>query len=165
MTGRNMGGGSTLTLQLAGTLYADRRDISFRRKFVELWWALQLERRFSKQEILEMYMNRMIMGPGVYGVEAASKYFFGHSAKDVSIAESAILVIQLSSPTRYNPLRNPNVARDRSREVLNQMIELGYVTKDAADESFALYWDNYDYTRVASGAFYARDDKAPWFSE
>lgn len=165
VTGRNMGGGSTLTLQLAGTLYADRRDISFRRKFVELWWALQLERRFSKQEILEMYMNRMIMGPGVYGVEAASKYFFGHSAKDVSIAESAILVIQLSSPTRYNPLRNPNVARDRSREVLNQMIELGYVTKDAADESFALYWDNYDYTRVASGAFYARDDKAPWFSE
>ena len=60
ITGRNLGGGSTITLQLSGTLYADRRDISFRRKFVELWWALQLERRFSKQEILEMYMNRKI---------------------------------------------------------------------------------------------------------
>jgi len=165
ITGKNLGGGSTITLQLAGTLYADRRDISFRRKFVELWWALQLERRFSKQEILEMYMNRMIMGPGVYGVEAASKYFFGHSAKDITIAEAAILVIQLSSPTRYNPIRNPNIARERSREVLNQMIELGYVDAEEADTSFALHWDNYDYTRVANDAFYARDDKAPWFSE
>ncbi|MDX9897606.1 MAG: PBP1A family penicillin-binding protein [Spirochaetia bacterium] len=165
VTRKNMGGGSTLTLQLSGTLYADRRDISFKRKFVELWWALQLERRFSKQEILEMYMNRMIMGPGVYGVEAASKYFFGHSAKTLSIAESAILVIQLSSPTKYNPIRNPNIARERSREVLDQMINLGYVGQDEADNSFALYWDNYDYTRVASAAFYSRDDKAPWFSE
>lgn len=165
ITGKNLGGGSTITLQLSGTLYADRRDISLKRKFVELWWALQLERRFSKQEILEMYMNRMIMGPGVYGVEAASKYFFGHSAKDITIAEAAILVIQLASPTRYNPIRNPNIARERSREVLNQMIELGYVDQEAADTSFALHWDNYDYTRVANDAFYARDDKAPWFSE
>ncbi|OHD10557.1 MAG: penicillin-binding protein [Spirochaetes bacterium GWB1_48_6] len=165
ITGKNLGGGSTITLQLSGTLYADRRDISFRRKFVELWWALQLERRFSKQEILEMYMNRMIMGPGVYGVEAASKYFFGHSARDITIAEAAILVIQLASPTRYNPIRNPNIARERSREVLNQMIELGYVDEEAANTSFALHWDNYDYTRVANDSFYARDDKAPWFSE
>ncbi len=162
---KNMGGGSTITLQLAGTLYADRRDISFRRKFVELWWALQLERRFTKQEILELYINRMIMGPGVYGVEAASKYFFGHSARSISIAESAILVIQLSSPTRYNPIKNPNIARDRSKEVLNQMVDLGYISKEAAEDSFARYWDNYDYTRVASSAFYNRDDKAPWFSE
>lgn len=165
ITGRNLGGGSTITLQLAGTLYADRRDISFRRKFVELWWALQLERRFSKQEILEMYMNRMIMGPGVYGVEAASKYFFGKSAKNITVAESAILVIQLSSPTRFNPIRNPNIARERSREVLNQMVELGFVSREEVDDSFALYWDNYDYTRVANAAFFSRDDKAPWFSE
>ena len=165
ITGRNLGGGSTITLQLSGTLYADRRDISFRRKFIELWWALQLERRFSKQEILEMYMNRMIMGPGVYGVEAASKYFFGKSAKNISVAESAILVIQLSSPTRYNPIRNPNIARERSREVLDQMVELGFVSRAEADDSFALYWDNYDYTRVANSAFFSRDDKAPWFSE
>ncbi|HSV56289.1 MAG TPA: transglycosylase domain-containing protein, partial [Magnetospirillaceae bacterium] len=91
LTGRNLGGGSTITQQLAGTLYADRTDISLRRKIVELWWALQLERRFSKQEILEMYLNRMIMGPGVFGVEAASKFFFGHSAREVSVAEAAVL--------------------------------------------------------------------------
>ena len=165
LTHRHLGGGSTITQQLAGTLYADRTDISLRRKLVELWWALQLERRFSKQEILEMYLNRMIMGPGVYGVEAASKFFFGHSAREVSVAEAAILVIQLSSPTRYNPFRNPTLARDRSREILDQMVELGYVTKETADDAFADYWENFDYTRAASSAFFMRDDKAPWFSE
>ena len=165
VTGRNMGGGSTITLQLATNIYADKTDISFRRKLVELWWALQLERRFTKQEILEMYMNRMIMGPGVYGVEAASQYFFGHSAREVTLAESAILVIQLSGPTLYNPIRNPNIARERSREILDQMVEMGYASAEEADESFALYWDNFDYRRVASAAFYDRDDKAPWFSE
>ncbi len=165
ITRRNLGGGSTITQQLAGTLYADRTDISLRRKIVELWWALQLERRFSKQEILEMYLNRMIMGPGVYGVEAASKFFFGHSAREVSVAEAAILVIQLSSPTRYNPFRNPTIARERSREILDQMILLGYVDREAADDAFASYWENFDYTRTATSAFYMRDDKAPWFSE
>ncbi|HRY81944.1 MAG TPA: transglycosylase domain-containing protein, partial [Spirochaetia bacterium] len=165
ITRRNLGGGSTITQQLAGTLYADRTDISLRRKIVELWWALQLERRFSKQEILEMYLNRMIMGPGVYGVEAASKFFFGHSAREVSVAEAAILVIQLSSPTRYNPFRNPTLARERSREILDQMISLDYIEKETADDAFASYWENFDYTRTATSAFYMRDDKAPWFSE
>ena len=165
ITRKNLGGGSTITQQLAGTLYADRTDISLRRKLVELWWALQLERRFSKQEILEMYLNRMIMGPGVYGVEAASKFFFGHSAREVSVAEAAILVIQLSSPTRYNPFRNPKLARDRSREILDQMVSLSYISKETADEAFAAYWESFDYTRAASSAFFMRDDKAPWFSE
>ncbi|MCX7025844.1 MAG: PBP1A family penicillin-binding protein [Spirochaetes bacterium] len=165
ITHKSLGGGSTITQQLAGDLYADRKEISLRRKVVELWWALQLERRFTKQEILEMYLNRMIMGPGVYGVEAASKFYFGHSAREITLAESVILVIQLSSPTKYNPFRNPNNARARSHEVLDQMIKLGYCTRKQADESFDAYWDNYDYTRVATGAFFSREDKSPWFSE
>ncbi|HUW40529.1 MAG TPA: PBP1A family penicillin-binding protein [Rectinemataceae bacterium] len=162
---RNFGGGSTITQQLAGTLYADRRQITLKRKIVELWWALQLERHYTKEEILEQYINRMIMGPGVYGVQAASKYFFGHSARDLTLAESAILVIQLSNPTRYDPFKNPNLARARSKEVLDQMVRLGYCSKQAADDSFNEYWDNFDYTRVASSAFFMRNDKAPWFSE
>lgn len=166
LTRQNLGGGSTITQQLAGTLYADRKDISLRRKIVELWWAFQLERRFTKDEILEMYLNKMIMGSGgVYGVEAASQYFFGHSAREATIAEAAILAIQLSSPTRYNPFRNPSNARARSRQILDQMVRARYVTKAAADESFNLYWDNFDYTRTPSSAFFMRDDKAPWFSE
>jgi penicillin-binding protein 1A len=165
LIGQDLGGGSTITQQVAGTLYTDRTEISIKRKVVELWWALQMERRFSKNEILEIYLNYMIMGPGVYGVEAASQYFFGHSARDITLAEAAVLVIQLSSPARYNPLANPDVAMGRQRVVLDRMIELGYTTAEEAEMSFNEYWANYDYTRAATSAFYNREDAAPWFSE
>jgi penicillin-binding protein 1A len=163
--GKNWGGGSTITQQVAGTLYTDRREKTISRKIRELWWAFQMERRYTKNEILEIYLNYMIMGPGVYGVEAASQYFFGRSAREISLAEAALLVIQLSSPTRYNPLDNPNVAMERQRVVLDRMIELGYTTREEADDSFALYWANYDYTRASTAAYYNREDAAPWFSE
>ncbi|MDR0663254.1 MAG: PBP1A family penicillin-binding protein [Spirochaetaceae bacterium] len=165
LIGQNLGGGSTITQQVAGTLYTDRSERTVSRKIRELWWAVQMERRYTKNEIMEIYLNYMYMGPGVYGVEAASKYFFGHSARDISLAESAILVIQLSSPSRYNPLDNPNLAMDRQRSVLNRMVEFGYTVKAEADASFDEYWENYDYTRVSQAAYFHRDDKAPWFSE
>ncbi|HNZ93643.1 MAG TPA: PBP1A family penicillin-binding protein [Rectinema sp.] len=163
--GKSLGGGSTITQQLAGTLYADRRIVSLERKLKELWWALQLERRFTKEEILEMYLNRMIMGPAVYGVEAASRYFFGHPAKECTPAEAAILAIQLSSPSRYNPFRNPMLARERSKEILDQMVDRRVISRAEADESFDAYWASFDYSRIAVSAFYRREDKAPWFSE
>ncbi|GHU58090.1 penicillin-binding protein [Spirochaetia bacterium] len=165
ITGQNLGGGSTITQQVAGTLYTDRTEYSLSRKIRELWWALQIERRYTKNEILEIYLNYMYMGPGVYGVEAASQYFFGHSAREITLAESAILVVQLSSPTRYNPLNNPNNALDRQRSVLARMIEFGYTTEEEAEASFNEYWDNYDYTRASTSAYYSREDAAPWFSE
>jgi len=90
LTGQFVSGGSTLTQQLAGKLYSDRTKITVGRKLEELWWAYQLEAKFSKQEILEQYMNNMPFGHTTYGVEAASKYFFRHSAKDVTPAEAAI---------------------------------------------------------------------------
>ena len=164
--GRNLGGGSTITQQLAGNLYDDRKDISLRRKLVELWWALQLERRFTKQEILEMYLNNTVMGAGgVYGVEAASQYLFDHSAKTCTPAESAILAIQLAGPTLYNPFKNPQNAKARSKVLLEQMVQNKVLSKAAAEASFNAYWDSFDYTRVASSAYFMRDDKAPWFSE
>ena len=165
LIGRDLGGGSTITQQIAGTLYTDRTEITLSRKIRELWWALQMERRYTKNEILEIYLNYIIMGPGTYGVEAASKYFFGHSAREITLAESAILVVQLSSPTRFNPLNNPNTARSRQLAVLEKMIEFGYTTSEEAEQSFNDYWNNYDYTRVSTAAYYHRDDAAPWFSE
>ncbi|MDR1443945.1 MAG: PBP1A family penicillin-binding protein [Treponema sp.] len=165
LLGKNWGGGSTITQQVAGTLYTDRTEITISRKIRELWWAFQMERRYTKNEILEIYLNYMIMGPGTYGVEAASQYFFGHSAREISLAEAAILVVQLSNPSRYNPLNNPNEAMDRQQSVLTKMIELGYATREEADASFNDYWDNYDYTRASIGAYYNREDAAPWFSE
>ena len=165
LIGKPLGGGSTITQQVAGTLYTNRNEMTIKRKIKELWWAIQLERRYTKNEILEIYLNYMYMGPGTYGVEAASKYFFGHSAKEISLAEAALLVVQLSSPSRYNPLNNPNDARNRQRFVLDRMIEFGYATKEDAEASFIEYWDNYDFTRASTSAFYHREDKAPWFSE
>jgi penicillin-binding protein 1A len=166
VSGQSLGGGSTITQQVAGLLgYVDRRDYSIKRKLAELWWALQVERRYTKEEILEIYLNNMPMGAGCYGVEAASKFYFGHSAKDVTLAEAAILVPLFSSPALYNPISKPNNAKARSRWILDQMVAAGNCTKAEADESFAEYWDNFDYTREATSAFYSRDDKAPWFSE
>jgi len=165
LLGKDWGGGSTITQQIAGTLYTDRREMTISRKIKELWWAFQMERRYTKNEILEIYLNQVNMGPGVYGVEAASQYFFGHSARDITLAESALLAVLFSSPTRYNPLNNPNEAMDRQRTVLDKMVELGYTTKEEADASFNDYWDNYDYTRASMSAYYDRPDAAPWFSE
>ncbi|MDR1902316.1 MAG: PBP1A family penicillin-binding protein [Treponema sp.] len=162
---KNLGGGSTITQQVAGTLYTNRAEYTLSRKIRELWWSFQMERRYTKNEILEIYLNYMYMGPGTYGVEAASKYFFGHSAREISLAEAAILVIQLSSPRRYNPLDNPNTAMERQRSVLDRMIEFGYTTRQEAAQSFKEYWENYDYTRASTAAYYDREDKAPWFSE
>jgi penicillin-binding protein 1A len=124
-----------------------------------------MERRYTKNEILEIYLNYMIMGPGVYGVEAASQYFFGHSARKITLAEAAVLVVQLSAPARYNPLANPNEAMNRQKAVLERMVELGYATRAAANASFKDYWEHYDYTRTVKAAYYTRKDKAPWFSE
>lgn len=165
LTGRSLGGGSTLTQQIAGTLYCDRNDKSITRKLKELWWAIQMERRYSKNEILELYLNKIYFGGGTYGVNAASKYYFGHGATEITPAEAAILVIQLSNPAFYNPFDHPNRAMDRQKNVLDSMVAQGFITKDAAEESFNDFWADFDYTRTSTSAYMMRDDKAPWFSE
>lgn len=161
----SLGGGSTLTQQIAGTLYCDRSDMSYTRKLKELWWAIQMERRYSKDEILELYLNKIYFGAGTYGVNAASKYYFGHSAEEITPAEAAILVIQLSNPSFYNPFEHPNRAMTMQKNVLETMVASGYITRDEADESYNDYWGNFDYTRTGSAAAFSHDDQAPWFSE
>lgn len=165
LTGMSLGGGSTLTQQIAGTLYCDRTDMSIRRKLKELWWAIQMERRYTKNEILELYLNKIYFGGGTYGVSAASKYYFGHDATEITPAEAAILVIQLSNPAFYNPFEYPNRAMERQKDVLNTMVSAGYITKQQADESFDEYWAGFDYTRTSTAAVFNHDDNAPWFSE
>ena len=164
-TGNSLGGGSTLTQQIAGTLYADRTQMTLARKLNELWWAIQMERRYSKNEIFELYLNRVYFGGGTYGVNAASKYYFGHDARSITPAESAILVIQLSNPAFYNPFEHPNRAMERQKDVLRAMVSEGYITQDEADDSYDKYWLDFDYSRTDVSAFFMRDDKAPWFSE
>ena len=165
LTRRSFGGGSTLTQQIAGTLYCDRADMSILRKIRELWWAIQMERRYSKNEILEIYLNKIYFGGGTYGVNAASKYYFGHGAEEITPAEAAILVIQLSNPAYYNPFDHPNRAMDRQKNVLAAMVKAGYISQEESDESFNDFWADFDYTRTSSSAYMIREDKAPWFSE
>lgn len=124
-----------------------------------------MERRYSKNEILELYMNKIYFGGGTYGVNAASKYYFGHSALYITPAEAAILVIQLSNPAYYNPFEHTNRAKARQQTVLDAMVEEGYLTKEVAEDSFDSYWANFDYTRTGTSAYALREDKAPAFSE
>ncbi|MBB5218073.1 PBP1A family penicillin-binding protein [Treponema rectale] len=165
LTRSSLGGGSTLTQQIAGTLYCDRTEISAKRKLKELWWAIQMERRFSKNEIMELYMNKIYFGGGTYGVNAACKYYFGHGPMEITPAEAAILVIQLSNPVYYNPFEHPNRAQQRQISVLNAMVEEGYITKQESEDSFEEYWGSFDYTRTSTSAYDMRTDEAPWFSE
>lgn len=163
---RNLGGGSTITQQTAGNIYADRTERSYKRKIIELWWAIQMERRYSKDEIMELYLNKVYFGSGnIHGIEAASNFYCNASATELTPAEAAILVIQLSSPIYNNPFEYPNTARKIQSSVLNQMVEMGYLTSEEASESFEDYWAHFDYTRTNFSGFFAREDKAPWFSE
>ena len=163
--GPGLGGGSTITQQVAGTLYTNRGEKTITRKIKELWWALQMERRYTKNEILEIYLNYMPMGPGTYGVETASRYFFRKSARDINLSESAVLAVLLSGPNRFDPIRNPNLAMDRQFFVLERMINFGYITREDAQSSFDEFWENFDWTQAPLSAFLTREDKAPWFSE
>lgn len=161
-------GGSTLTQQLSGHIYANRLvDKSVTRKLRELWWAWQIEKYLSKEEILETYLNKMGFGHNTYGVQAASQYFYGHDIQEANAAESALLVIQLANPSGlYSPFRRPKRAQVLQREILDQMVANGYVSSKDAEEQYKDYWENYSWTRDAFGtAFLDRGDKARWFSE
>ncbi len=161
-------GFSTLTMQVAGARHADRTDISVSRKLKEIWWSYQLERRFTKQEILEQYLNSVYFGHNTYGVEAASQFFFGHSAVGNSPAEAVMLVIQLAGSGLYSPIIQPDAARSRQREILDQMVSVGHISPDDADTSFDAYWNNYDWSRSPTDSPYFNrlaNDKAPYFSE
>src|SRR3984893_9716664 len=113
-------GGSTLTQQLAKNLFLTQ-ERTLQRKLQEAELALWLERKHSKAEILELYLNRVYFGSGAYGVEAASQRYFGKSAKNVTIAEAAMLAGLVKSPTRLAPNRNPEGAEKRAQTVLAAM--------------------------------------------
>ena len=130
--GRTVQGGSTITQQVAKNLFLSS-DRTLIRKVREALLALKLERAYSKDQILTLYMNRVYFGGGAYGFEAASERFFGHPAQDLSIYESAILAGLLKAPTHYNPSREPERARIRAGIVLGTMVETGAITTAQAD--------------------------------
>jgi penicillin-binding protein 1A len=127
--GEYVEGASTITQQLAKTLFLTPRK-SIMRKLKEAFLALQIERRYTKDEILELYLNQVYFGSGAYGVEAAAEIFFGKPVQDLTLAECALIAGMPKSPSRYSPLINPSLALKRRAVVLQQMSRTGLITPE-----------------------------------
>jgi penicillin-binding protein 1A len=137
VTGRGgMEGGSTLTQQLAKNLFLTQ-ERTLPRKIQEAILALWLERKYSKDQILELYLNRVYFGSGAFGVEAAAQKYFGKSARQVNLSEAAVLAGLMKSPTRLAPNHNLAAANERAAQVITAMAEQGHITEAMAQLALA----------------------------
>ena len=133
--GRVVQGGSTISQQLAKVLFL-KPERTVKRKVQELLLAFWLEQRFTKDQILTLYLNRVYLGAGAYGVDAAAQRYFGRSATHVSLYEAALLAGLLKAPSRYNPANNPDVADSRAKLVLDSMAEAGFISAGEAARAY-----------------------------
>ena len=131
------GGGSTITRQLAKNAYLSQ-DQTVERKAKEFFLALEINKKYSKKEILTMYLNNAYFGNGVWGIEDASKKYFGVSASQLSLDQSAVLAGMLKGPEIYNPLYSVENATNRRNTVLQNMVAAGYIDQKTADQSAAV---------------------------
>lgn len=131
------GGGSTITQQLAkGTLLTEQQTIL--RKYQELTISIAIEQKYSKDQILDMYLNSAFFGGTTFGVEEAAKFYFNKVPKDLDLAESAMLIGILPAPNAYSPtLGNPKYAKERQTTVLSRMVANGYITNDQKQAALA----------------------------
>ncbi len=132
--GRIVQGGSTLTQQLAKNLFL-KPDRTLERKFQEMVLALWLETKFSKDEILQLYLNRVYFGSGATGIEKAAQAYYQKSATDLSLMEAATLAGVLKAPSNLSPATHPDAAAARANLVINAMVETGYISRDEADSA------------------------------
>ncbi|HET6161116.1 MAG TPA: PBP1A family penicillin-binding protein [Dongiaceae bacterium] len=130
--GDTVQGGSTITQQVAKNLFLTP-ERSLHRKGQEMLLALWLERTFTKDQILELYLNRVYFGAGTYGVDAAAKKYFGRSARDVTIFQAAMLAGLLKAPSRFNPFNDKDLAKSRAELVIHNMVAAGSLTEGEAD--------------------------------
>ncbi|MBP2652864.1 MAG: mtgA 3 [Firmicutes bacterium] len=127
-------GGSTITQQLAKNAILTQ-ERTLKRKIQEAVLALQIERQYTKAEILEMYLNQIYFGQGAYGVQSAASVYFGKNVEDLNLAECAILAGIPKSPNYYNPKSNFKASIERQHVVLDQMVKYGYITQEEADKT------------------------------
>lgn len=154
-------GGSTITMQLARNLYnkeiGKRQTIS--RKLKEMLTAVQLERRYTKREIIEMYLNTVEFGNNAFGIEAAARTFFSVSSTELDTLQSATLVGMLKGITMYNPIRNPNLSRQRRNVVLGQMVKNNYLSREYLEANLETPIETeYSSSEITAGF-------APYFAE
>jgi len=161
-------GGSTITQQLAKILLTSREK-SLYRKIKEAFIAVMIEAKYSKTQILNLYLNQIFLGHGAYGVEAAAKIYFQKDVWDLNLAECALLASLPSSPNMLSPIRHPKTSISRHKVILGKMVEMGYITVDEAEKAFLGFWPDYlNYIGDLSPSlttWSTRTDKAPWFTE
>ncbi|MGD9638656.1 MAG: transglycosylase domain-containing protein [Alphaproteobacteria bacterium] len=147
-------GGSTITQQVAKNLFLSNEK-TFKRKAKELLISLWLEKNFSKEQILNIYLNRVYLGAGVYGMEAASQRYFNNSVRDASLFQSAVLAGLLKAPSRYNPVYSLDKAEDRATQVLANMVNVGFITKNEAETAIQNKSEIINPYRVAGARHFA----------
>lgn len=166
-SGRVKQGGSTITQQLAKLMFTDR-ERSISRKFKELWLSFQIEKRYTKKEILEKYFNKVYYGNNLYGLYSAARFYFGKKPVELNYAESAFLVAIPPAPSYLNPLRYPLRTKARQEWILHKVVLSGLISKKEAAEQVKNLWFDFQ-RRLVSGELYKSRykhiDKAPYFSE
>ncbi|MFI5346444.1 MAG: transglycosylase domain-containing protein [Elusimicrobiota bacterium] len=139
---RRQQGGSTLTQQLAKQMFTTRKK-SIGRKIFEFFCARKLEEKYTKDQILLMYLNFAYFGHACFGVESAARYYFGKPASALDVGESAMLVAIIPNPKKYSPLDDPELARARLRTVLKRMVKNGYLADTGVDRIERDFWDSF----------------------
>jgi penicillin-binding protein 1A len=160
MAGRVVGGGSTLTQQLSKNLFllkSGTAERSLRRKIQEVMLAIQIERNYTKDQILTMYCNEIFLGGGQYGFAAAAEYYFGKDLKDVNIEEAALLAALPRSPSNYSPILNPERAKLRRNYAIDRMVAEGKITAAEGEQAKK--------TEIKLAPKQRPDDLAPYFVE
>lgn len=149
-------GGSTITQQLAKNLFLSQ-ERTLKRKLQEAMLAVWLEYKLTKDEILASYMNRVYLGAGTYGVEAASRVYFQKSASNLTLQQTAILAGLLKAPSRYSPLSNPAESETRAKVVLAAMVDAGYITSKEAARASRIKLDRKVVSAVGQSSHYFSD--------
>lgn len=135
VSGSTKQGASTITQQYAKNLFLDF-DKTWKRKWDEMWYTMRIEANYSKDEILEGYLNTINYGHGKFGIENASKFYFNKSAKDLDLAEATILTGIPKSPENYSPLKNFDLAKERQNLILSALVKNGIITEDEKDAAY-----------------------------
>ena len=134
--GRTVQGGSTVTQQLAKIVFL-KPNRNIQRKLQEALLAIELEMKYTKEQIFAIYLNRVYLGAGLYGIDAAAKYYFGKNVQDLDLYESAIIAGLLKAPSKYSPTNNPEMSGHRAYQVLHNMFEEGYINKKQLDQALS----------------------------
>ena len=168
MAGKIKQGGSTITQQLAKIVLENRKK-TYTRKFYELLFSLQIEEKYSKEEILEIYFNLIYLGHGAKGIQVASDLYFKKPVYNLNIPESAFLARLPKAPVKYSPYKNPEIAKDAHLLVLNLIANNGYIDKEQIKNIHLRFW--LDYWPVVVSTFASRStwgsrlNEAPYFTQ